>query len=189
MTAWGWTRFWPMLGVPADVGVIGDKGPCSARRRAPGKSASADAGGIVFKHRSAADREIYFLSNTSDKPRRLHRLAAGERPQTQRCGTPTPAPSPMRPLSPRSDGRTLIPLHLDASESIFVVFGEQIGADVRERLASNTPDSEPVASLDGPWTVRFDGQGAPAETVFESLTDWAKHPDERDPALLRQRGV
>ena len=34
-----------------------------------------------------------------------------------------------------------------------------------------------MAALNGPWTVRFDGQGAPKEAVFESLTDWSKHPD------------
>ena len=107
----------------------------------------------------------------------FHSLAARGRPQTRLWNADSGSITEAAAFTQR-DGRTHIPLHLDASESIFVVFGESIGADVNGSRASNTPGLEVLAALDGPWTVRFDGQGAPQETIFATLTDWAKHPDE-----------
>ncbi|RLG43179.1 MAG: hypothetical protein DRN81_07100, partial [Thermoproteota archaeon] len=69
----------------------------------------------------------------------------------------------------------LIPLHLEASESIFVVFEGKISKNAHGPAKSNTPDYRTIATLDGKWTVRFDGQNAPEKIVFDTLSDWAKH--------------
>jgi hypothetical protein len=147
---------------------------CSAA--GAGKIGLGERGGIVFKHRSAPGHEIFFLANTSDQP---VEFTASLRVNGRKPGfwnADTGIITETAAFAQR-EGRTFIPLRLDAAESIFVVFSDAIGAEVNGPLASNTPDFEPVASLDGPWTVRFDGQGAPAQTFFETLTDWARHPD------------
>jgi hypothetical protein len=75
----------------------------------------------------------------------------------------------------QKDGRTLLPLHLDASESIFVVFKGTIDQEAQGTAQSNRPSYETIAMLDRDWTVRFLGQDAPADTVFDRLADWSKH--------------
>jgi hypothetical protein len=164
------------LGVHPDVQVIGSGNILCAAAGA-GKIGLGARGGIVFKHRSTPDREIYFLANTSNKP--LDFTASlrisGRKPSLWKAVSGEIAEAA---AFTQRGGRTLIPLHLEPSESVFAVFGEKISSDLNEAAGSNTPDYKQVASLDGPWTVRFDGQGAPKEIVFETLIDWAKHPDE-----------
>jgi hypothetical protein len=164
------------IGLPPDVQVASER-PLLCAAAGNGRIGVAKNGGIIFKHRATADREIYFLANTSGQAADFTASLrmGGRKPWLWNAdsGSITEAAA-----FTQRDGRTHIPLHLDTSESIFIVFGESIGADVNGSPASNTPGLESLASLDGPWTVRFDGQGAPQETIFETLTDWAKHPDE-----------
>jgi hypothetical protein len=148
-----------------------------------GKIGTGEKGGIVFKHRTTPGHEIYFLANTLDRPVEFTASlrVAGRKPQL--WNAVSGAISDAAAFAQR-DGRTDIPLRLDASESVFVVFGDAIRPRACGAAASNTTAFETVAALEGPWTVRFQGQGAPAETVFEALTDWVKHPD----ATLRTYG-
>ncbi len=167
------------LGVQPDV-TVASSSPLLCAAAGAGKIGTGDKGGIVFKHRSSPDYEIYFLANTLERPVAFTASlrVAGRKPQLWNAVNGSIADAL---AFTQRDGRTDIPLRLDASESVFVVFGDAIRPDARGGAASNTPAFATVATLDGPWTVRFQGQGAPAETVFESLADWAKHPD----ALIR----
>jgi len=163
-------------GVSRDVDVIGD-GQLVCAAAGAGKIGVRDKGGIVYKHRSTPDSEVYFLANTSDKPANFTASlrVVGRKPTLWNAvtGTITDATA-----FTQQDGRTLIPLHLHASESIFVVFRESIDSSAQGAAASNEPHEAVVATLDGPWTVHFDGQGAPEDVVFDTLTDWAKHPND-----------
>lgn len=164
-----------LLGLEPDVRVEHPSLTCAA---AHAKSIGIrDKGGIVFKHRSSPAREIYFLSNTSHHDAELAASfrTSGRQPWLWNAvtGTTTKAAA-----FTQENGRTRIPLHLAATESVYVVFEEPIAKDAGGKGQSNTPALEPLLALDGPWTVRFDGQGAPAETIFQTLTDWSKHSDE-----------
>ncbi len=76
-----------------------------------------------------------------------------------------------------NDDRTIVTLNLPDNGSVFVVF----------RKPGQPPQSAPPSSprptevtLNGPWTVRFEsGRGAPESVVFDQLTAWDKHPDDR----------
>jgi hypothetical protein len=164
------------LGVQPDVQAI-SKTPLLCAAAGDGKIGSGKKGGIVFKHRSTPDREIYFLSNTTDQPAGFTASlrVTGRQPELWNAdrGSIVEAAA-----FTQRDGRTLVPLRLDAAESIYVVFKAPIAADAAGTGSSNTPEFATVDTLAGPWTVRFDGQGAPKETVFHSLVDWTKHPDE-----------
>jgi hypothetical protein len=167
----------PSLGVLPDVRVSGD-GSLLCAVAGAGKIGLGPRGGIVFKHRSTPDREIYFLANTSNQPLDFFTASfrvTGRKPSLWNAATGeiTEAVAFLQ-----SENRTHIPIQLEPSESIFVVFGEPIDADVKGPAASNSPSYKQIASLDGLWTVRFTGQGAPEEITFDKLTDWAKHPND-----------
>ncbi|MGC8640169.1 MAG: glycosylhydrolase-like jelly roll fold domain-containing protein, partial [Isosphaeraceae bacterium] len=76
----------------------------------------------------------------------------------------------------QDNGRTILPLELPESGSLFVVFRqptEQLVARGR-----NTLDLERRAELAGPWTVNFDPRWAgPESVVFPALVDWTSRPE------------
>ena len=163
-------------GIAQDVKVISDR---KLRCSAAGGSRIGinNQGGIVYKHRTGKKTDVYFLANTSNKPVDFTASLriAGRKPSLWDAvdGTIIEAAA-----FSQKDGRTLIPLHLEASESIFVVFDGKISKDAKGPANSNTPDYRTIATLDGKWTVRFDGQGAPEKVMFDTLSDWSKHSDK-----------
>jgi len=135
------------------------------------------AGGILFTHRAAGDHEVYFLTNTNDGTATFTASlrTRGRKPELWNAATGETRPAA---AFTQQNGRTRIPLTLAPSESIFIVFTTPIATDASGPATTNTPASETLTTLDGPWTVRFDGQGAPADTTFNTLSDWSTHPDE-----------
>jgi hypothetical protein len=132
------------------------------------------AGGILFTHRAAADHEVFFLTNTNDGTATFTASlrTSGRQPELWNAAT-----GEIRPAAAftQADGRTRIPLTLAPSESIFIVLTNPITNDAAGTASTNTPARETLATLNGPWTVRFDGQGAPAEITLPNLTDWSEH--------------
>ncbi|HCC71945.1 MAG TPA: hypothetical protein DEQ09_12455 [Bacteroidales bacterium] len=131
-------------------------------------------GGIVFSHRTGKESDIYFLANTSNE--------AVDFTVSLRCSGLRP--SIWNAVSgeiskdiafTQKEGRTNIPLHLESSESVFVVFTGKIGGNINGTAGSNNPLYIILADLNENWTVSFDGQGAPEETVIEKLFDWSQH--------------
>ncbi|RKY07424.1 MAG: hypothetical protein DRP66_06715, partial [Planctomycetota bacterium] len=160
-------------GIARDVKVISNrKLRCSAA--GGGRIGINNEGGIVYKHRTGKKIDVYFLANTSNKPAdftaSLRRV--GRKPWLWDAvsGKIIEAAA-----FSQKDGRTLIPLHLEASESIFVVFDGKISKNAKGPANSNTPDYTTIATLDGKWTVRFNGQNAPEKVMFDTLSDWSKH--------------
>jgi hypothetical protein len=144
-----------------------------------------EAGGILFTHRAAADHDAYFLSNTGDETATFTASlrTSGRQPELWDAATGMTHPAT---AYTQQDGRTRIPLSLAPSESVFIVFTSPIAPDASGTAGTNHPARETLASLNGPWTVRFNGQGAPAETTFDTLTDWSQHPD---PAIRHYAGT
>lgn len=163
------------IGVLPDVLVDGDPNiVCAAVGL--GRIGIRERGGIIFKHRATEDGEIYFLANTSSKPLEFTASlrTGGRQPELWNADS---GDINKAAAFQQKEGRSLIPLRLAPSESIFVVLREPIAADVAGPADSNGPEFAEVSSLVGPWVVRFAGLGAPKETIFETLTDWTKHPD------------
>jgi hypothetical protein len=159
-----------------DVSVIGD-GDLLCAAAGAGKIGIGTKGGLVFKHRKTTNGEVYFLANTSDSPADFTaslRVADG-RPSRWNAVTGKISD---RTAFTREDGRTLVPLHLEASESIFIVFDGKKGNPAADAADSNAPEYETIAELDENWAVHFDGQGAPKSIRFDRLSDWSKHDDD-----------
>ncbi len=75
---------------------------------------------IMFVHRHLADGDIYFLSNRRAREHSMEGVfrVSGKRPELWHADT-----GQVEPASYRMDnGRTTVPLHLGANESVFVVF-------------------------------------------------------------------
>lgn len=159
-----------------DVQVLA-KAPLLCAAAGAGKIGIRAKGGIVFQHRSSPEREIYFLANTSEQP--VDFVASlrvgGRQPELWNPNTGTIATA--RAFSQR-DGRTLVPLRLDAAESIYVIFSAPIAADAMGSAETNAPEREIAATLEGPWNVHFEGPGSPGSIRFGSLSDWSRHPEE-----------
>lgn len=163
-------------GIARDVKVISKR---KLRCSAAGGSRIGinNEGGIVYKHRTGKKTDVYFLANTSNKPVDFTASLrfAGRKPWLWNAvdGTIIEAAA-----FSQKDGRTLIPLHMEASESIFVVFDGKISKNAKGPANSNTPDYKTIATLDNEWTVRFDGQGGPEKIMFDTLSDWSKHNND-----------
>jgi hypothetical protein len=73
------------------------------------------------------------------------------------------------------NGVTKVPLHLEASDAVFVVFRN------KAKAASWTipvPSEKQLAAIEGPWTISFqEKRGAPAQATFETLTPWNENSD------------
>ncbi len=132
---------------------------------------------VDFIHRRTDDAEIYFVSN--------QRPALAE----VRCTFRTSGRQPeiwlpeMGQVIPcrafqQQQGRTMLPLRLAPSGSLFVVFRKPIDAKIAGKAASNFPDTEALFTITGPWTVRFDPRwGGPEKTVFKGLQSWSRRPE------------
>ena len=148
-------------------------------------------GPVRYGHRRAGDRDIYFVSNRTGNPIKADcRFRVGE----GSAQLWDPVTGERRPLVQfeRADGRTSIPMELDAFQSFFVVFG---GKDQAPALPNgkNFPALQPVQEISGSWEVAFDPKwGGPGKeevrsqktevsaegtVVFDKLMDWTARPE------------
>jgi len=126
--------------------------------------------GVLNVHRHLDDAEVYFVSNVHGAPRDLNITfrVQGRLPEIWHAEDGT-----VEPVSyMQTQAGTRVSLHLNADETVFVVFGKS---------ASAAQSSVPVRHLstldrlDGPWTVTFQtGRGAPDKVVWDKLTDWSQ---------------
>jgi hypothetical protein len=130
-------------------------------------------------HRRSAQDEIYFVANHQPHP---VKITVAFRVTGRRAERWDPATGDLRRLAGvrEQDGRTEVPLALEANDSTFIVFREA-ASPPPEQVA--TPDllAEGTVRLElaGPWQVRFTpGWGAPEETVFPRLVSWTENQDD-----------
>ncbi|AKJ65630.1 glycosyl hydrolase [Kiritimatiella glycovorans] len=162
---WGWTPVEALehLGIPNDFTI-------------PGQENDPDIP-VNFCHRRLPEREVYFLANRSKQKiafTGLFRSGA----ETASLWFPDSGRIERLEVMQRDDGRWSAELELDTYESAFVVFGPV------PRVAEPPPTAtRTLASIPGPWTLRFQpGRGAPEQVTLQSLQDLAEHdlPGVRD---------
>jgi hypothetical protein len=140
----------------------------------------SSTGSLRYTHRTTPGREIYFVSNSTDKK------------ITDTCtfrvesGIPElwdPVTGETRILGEyfRENGKTtVIPLQFDKAQSFFIVFDKTVKSLFNEGLnSSNFPVIKEKIAIKGSWEVSFNPDwGGPEKIIFDSLTDWSLHPDE-----------
>jgi hypothetical protein len=143
--------------------------------------AKLDNENIVYTHRSAQGREIYFVANLNGETTLIapEFRVAGKKPE---LWNPVNGERRALPAFEQKDASTVVPLRLDAYESVFIVFADK-GKPLSSGVEANFPKPTTVLEIATPWTVRFDSSKAhrgPSEpVVFDKLQSWSQHSDAR----------
>jgi hypothetical protein len=129
---------------------------------------------LVSIHRRTGDTDIYFISNQRDRAEDVQvRLRVnGKMPELWHSDTGAIEPV----IYETADGRTTVPLHLEAREAVFVVFRQP--AVQPSRSLSHLMMMR-VATVSGPWEVSFPPNlGAPSRIQLDQLSSWTTHSEE-----------
>ncbi len=136
------------------------------------------SGSIRYNHRSLPDREIYFISNRTDK---LVEDVCLFRDGTLKAELWDAVTGEIRPLNnlKKTDGGISLNVKLDASQSFFVVFDKTDKPLTKEPSTNkNFIDEKKLMTLEGSWSVAFDPSwGGPEKVVFDSLSDWTSRQE------------
>ena len=129
--------------------------------------------GLFAIHRRLDDGDLYFVSN--QQGRAVSATAsfrvAGRVPELWDAVTGTVTPTGFT----ITNGRTLVPLHLAPSGSVFVVFHKAAKA-TSVRIFS--PQERTLVALEGPWKISFQpDRGAPAAVTMAHLASWTRSSD------------
>jgi hypothetical protein len=128
---------------------------------------------VQFAHRKLKGSDIYFVDNRSDHEETTEATfrVTGKEPELWHAETGDTEPVSFT----MADGRTTLPLHLEAWGTVFVVF---------RKSTSQTSHSIPevtetdMTTIDGSWNVSFQpGRGAPNSITMNELSDWS-HSDD-----------
>ncbi len=135
------------------------------------------AGAIAWAHRAGAEVDIYFISNQKDALREVEvsLRVSGRVPELWDAVTGKVRSASQWRLA---DGRTSLPLRLDANGSVFVVLREPTTATQRNSGA-NWLELNVVQEMEGPWQVTFDPKkgGPEAPVSFAQLDDWTQREE------------
>ena len=135
------------------------------------------AEGIGWTHRTSPGMDLYFISNQHATARTIDvsLRVAGREPEMWDAVTG----DMRRPDQWRVEqGRTVLPLHLAASGSVFIVMRRPT-AGANGAYGPMPPEPTTVEELGGPWQVTFDPKnGGPHSAVtFDRLEDWTTRPE------------
>jgi (4-O-methyl)-D-glucuronate---lignin esterase len=131
-------------------------------------------GSVPWIHRRAGDTDIYFVANRSDRAQDIEARFRidGKEPELWHSDTGAIEPAEYR----IADGRTTVPLHLAARESVFVVFRRAATSSERTLPRANVTT---LANINGPWTISFPTNfGAPPSIQLNELASWTTNADE-----------
>ncbi|WP_213805883.1 glycosyl hydrolase [Granulicella sp. dw_53] len=128
---------------------------------------------VLFVHRHLEDGDLYFLDNRNDRPEQIEATfrVTGKIPEIWHADT-----GQIEPISYRiEDGRTTVPLPLDAYGTTFVVFRKPASAPSLTLPAKHDVTLAPVK---GPWKISFEpNRGAPATTTVSTLASLSENGD------------
>jgi len=128
---------------------------------------------IAYTHRVDRNTNIYFISNQNDKAISLNislRVSGGV-PEIYDAVT-------NRTLAAKNwkvvNGRMLLPLHLEASGSLFVIIKKDATKKMKSSTGTNQPEFATLSTLNTSWNVVFDKTyGGPAKPqIVTTLADW-----------------
>lgn len=128
---------------------------------------------LFFVHRQLGDIDIYWVNSRSDK---VTDLDATFRVTGKKAEIWYPETGFTEEVSFNiSNELTTVPLHLEPNDAVFVVFGDK--TDNNSQTVS-MPVKRKLTEVIGPWEVNFqEERGAPAQAVFETLTQWNENAD------------
>jgi hypothetical protein len=140
----------------------------------------SDGAPVLYAHRVAGDKHIYFLTNQSDDAIDFDAnfRVSGQMPELW-----NPVDGSIKKVAGRQQGETVgVSVRLAPSQSLFVVFRKPADKAVVENRNTTVGRSKSI-DISHRWNVSFQSDSirrGPTESVlFERLTDLSLHPDER----------
>jgi len=139
----------------------------------------ADSETIAWTHRKSNEEEIYFLSNQKGEKRsfEVSFRVSGKIPELY-----NPVNDKTTILSDWKieNGRTIVPIVLEANESCFIIFKENTKETISNKK-QNYAALETVQTLDENWEIQFDPEfHGPKEIVkTNKLFDWSTSKDDQ----------
>jgi len=126
---------------------------------------------VLYNHRQTDTKDIYFISNQSDKPLSFTPTFRVKGKQPEHWNPVTTEVRDLSEYSETAHGIT-VPISLDAFESAFIVFEKPLEA---ASTKANFSKPQTLLTLNNPWQVTFDkSKGGPAAPViFDTLSDWS----------------
>jgi hypothetical protein len=136
---------------------------------------------VAFTHRTLNSKEIYFLSNVSNKPVEFKAIfrVKGLQPELWDALIGT---TRLLPAFGQSAESTEVPLKLAVDGSAFIVFRKN-GSPQGNDIIDNFPKPTVIATIHDPWQVSFEHdrikRGPVEPIVMKELKDWTQSDDER----------
>ena len=129
---------------------------------------------LSWIHRRVGDTDIYFIANTTESPQDIdvRFRVSGKEAELWHPDTVAIKPAEYK----IENGLTIIPLHLDQRESVFVVFRRATSSPSR---AIPNQTTTKLKTLAGPWNVSFPPNlGAPANIQLSELECWTENTNQ-----------
>ncbi|MCJ7813593.1 glycoside hydrolase, partial [bacterium] len=128
---------------------------------------------LLYVHRKLGNVDFYWVNNRNT---RVEDLEATFRVEGREAEIWHPETGKIEQASYTiENGITKVPLHLEASDAVFVVFRNKAKETSR---VINRPTEKQLTEITGPWNVSFQAnRGAPAQVILESLTPWNENTD------------
>ena len=168
VTEHGYGRGKVYWGIPLEDVLLAQETPPDFQHSRPSIDTT-----LVWIHRRLPDAEIYFVANQQGRPEDVLTSfrVEGKEPELW-----DPVTGAIEPAGYEvADGRTRVPLRLDPYGSVFVVFRRPAAAPSR---TLPPPASTVLATVEGPWTVRFPPDwGAPPQVTLPRLASWTESPE------------
>jgi hypothetical protein len=128
---------------------------------------------VLYVHRKLDNSDLYWVNNRKD---RAEEIEAAFRVEGKIPEIWHPETGLIKQTSYRIEGGvTFVPLHLEPSDAVFVVFRNK----ARQNSVTIEKSQEKVLTeIPAPWKVTFqEKRGAPADASFDALTPWNENTD------------
>ena len=157
-----WTSFAP-IGIEKDFVAYEDSKP---------------AKNIAWNHRKSDDFDIYFVSNQKGEPCELELSFRIER-KVPELYNPVRTEIEVAGTYQQKNGRTIVPVKMEANGSLFVIFRKVTTATASEKN-SNWKGWKTTSTLNRNWQVQFNTEyrGPKEPQTFTTLTDWSKNENK-----------
>ncbi len=134
---------------------------------------------IAWNHRRSDDADWYFVSNQSDSAQEVI-VSLRENGKQPEIWDPLTGEIQAANKWSTIKGRTVFPLQLEPSGSLFIVLRDATELTGRDD-GTNWREFKEIKPLSPPWTVEFDARkGGPSDPIeFAQLADWSQHADDK----------
>lgn len=134
---------------------------------------------VLWTHRTLPGMEIYFLTNQSDEEITFSPSFRVQNLKPQLWDAMT---GDIRQLAEftEKDGRIMLPIHMKANQSWFVVFSDK-KIENSKIYKQNFPKPVVVQTLQNPWKVGFKNKqiGPKDSVMFPTLSNWIESENEK----------